>query len=487
MQVQNVKGVQVFGGLTAVIALLAGLGTAHAQAVVTAAPGAGSFPQSFLIPGTNTSLSLYGTVRLRVIDDVGSFHQSDTGPSNTSGDTPGIIAQLPLEGPGAATGTASSNSQMHALHGGLRMQLKSTQVFFETRTPTDLGEVKTVVMLDFGFLNNQNTYSGVPPSATAPGSGLGNNELARLQFAYGTLGPWLFGQYNSAWADPLQINPDIGDQSQVGPMQTANIRRPQIRYTYLAGNGLSVSGSVEANTYGNQFNTAATTIAGSANSIDSTDQGGYTNWPSANAGVAFDQPWGHVMGRVGVAADEIRQGFFGQSASSFVAGAQGSPVNARKLGWAVEGGVMINTFGKDQWRGLINYNDGASTYLSDMYGSGFYNTTTHSLSLVKELALNTSYIHRFNNNWRATAEFGIGFFNKPSGAAGFTAGPTTTANAPLANLEKRHLESGLSATYSPVPGMMDITLEWDHYNRWVQAAGTTSQANVYGATFSIFW
>src|SRR6185437_14154713 len=134
MQIQNVKGVRVFGGLTAVVALLAGLGTAQAQAIVTttptAAPGGGSFPQSFLIPGTNTSLSLYGTVRLRVIDDVGAFHESDTGPSNTSGDTPGIIAQLPLEGPGAATGTAASNSQMHALHGGLRMQVKSTQVFF---------------------------------------------------------------------------------------------------------------------------------------------------------------------------------------------------------------------------------------------------------------------------------------------------------------------------------------------------------------------
>ena len=102
----------------------------------------------------------------------------------------------------------------------------STNFAFETRTPSDLGEIKTVTLVDFGLLATQGNYTGAGVTATSinPKVGAGNNSIPRIQWAYGTLGPWLFGQYNSAWADPLLFAPDIGDQSQVGPMQTVNIR-----------------------------------------------------------------------------------------------------------------------------------------------------------------------------------------------------------------------------------------------------------------------
>ena len=69
MNTRSLKGAVALGSLTATVALLAGLGTAQAQMgagqagpppAAPTGPGAGSFPQSFLIPGTNTSLSLYG-------------------------------------------------------------------------------------------------------------------------------------------------------------------------------------------------------------------------------------------------------------------------------------------------------------------------------------------------------------------------------------------------------------------------------------------
>ena len=100
-----------------------------------------------------------------------------------------------------------------------------------------------------------------------------------------------------AFADPLLFNPDIGDQSQIGPMQPPNIRRPQIRYTYLAGNGVSLSASVETTpptTYTNLVGTQPQPRPAWPPS-DSTDTGGITNYPSFNAGVAWDQPWGHLM------------------------------------------------------------------------------------------------------------------------------------------------------------------------------------------------
>ena len=472
MTTKNLKGGVALGSLTAVAALLAGLSSANAQP----ASGAGSFPQSFLIPGTNTSIAIYGTVKLSFTSNWGSQHVTDTSPSGI-GATPNAISGLALEGPGAATSSTSVNSEERALHGGLRGQIKSTQVFFETRTPSDLGEIKTVVMMNFGAYGLQSNYIGKGPGAStnSPSSGAGNNELARIQYAYGTLGPWLFGQYNSNFVDPLLINPDIGDQSQVGPLQTRNIRRPQIRYTYLAGNGLSISGSVETNTYTNLVGTS-TTISAPLHE-DSTDTGGITNYPSINGGVSWSQPWGHLMFRAGIAEDEVRN----------TTNSPGRNFNLRKTGWALAAGVMINTWGQDQWRGQVHYAKGADTYLTDMGDAGFINTTTGSLVLLKELAVNTSYIHRFSPNWRATAEFGLGWFDKPSNAADLSAIPTTSSNAALAGIEKRHLQSGLSVTYSPVPGRIDIGVEWDHWERWVQVAATSGNGNRYNLHINFFW
>ena len=394
MKTQKLRGALALGSLTAAVALLAGLSTASAAS----APGAGSFPQSFLIPGTNTSLSVYGSVQMRIMTELGSQHVNDTGPANQAGYTPGIISQLALEGPGAGGGD-SVNNQIRAIHGGLRWSGKYSNIFFETRTPSDLGEIKTVVMLNFAFLNNEGTYtsSGGAPNSTGsnivslPNTGLGNNEVARLQWAYGTLGPWLIGQTNSAWSDPIMFN-GVSDQSQVGPLLTAQIRRPQIRYTYLAGNGVTISASLEADTYNNIYGSGH---AGGPYTADNTDIGGIKNYPSFNTGIAWTQPWGHLMGRVGFAEDEIRSANFGTH-GPLVPGTSGN--NLKKFGWAVEGGAMLNTWGHDQWRGLVVYDSGANTYLSDMGPEAFVNTAAGTMDLIKEVALNTSYYHVFPPN-----------------------------------------------------------------------------------------
>jgi hypothetical protein len=214
---------------------------------------------------------------------------------------------------------------------------------------------------------------------------------------------------------------------------------------------------------------------------DSTDAGGVTNYPSFNAGVAWSQPWGHLAARVGVAEDEMRSTTGGTSI-------QGSTnINKKKTGWAVMAGAMINTWGQDQWRGQVVYAAGADTYLTDMGDNALVNTNTGAMELIKELALNTSYIHRFSPNWRATAEFGIGFFNKPSSASTLTNVANGTTAAGLASIEKRHLQSALSVTYSPVPGRVDIGIEWDHFDRWVQASDTSGTANRYGAHIFFYW
>ncbi|HLJ21929.1 MAG TPA: hypothetical protein VKU84_17110, partial [Stellaceae bacterium] len=56
MKIRKLHAATALGSLTASIALLTGISGAHAQG----APGAGSFPGSFLIPGTQTSFAVNG-------------------------------------------------------------------------------------------------------------------------------------------------------------------------------------------------------------------------------------------------------------------------------------------------------------------------------------------------------------------------------------------------------------------------------------------
>ena len=70
-------------------------------------------------------------------------------------------------------------------------------------------------------------------------------------------------------------------------------------------------------------------------------------------------------------------------------------------------------------------------------------------------------------------------------APSLCAGGTTAAQ--LASVEKRHIFSGASVTYSPVPGQVDIKLELDYYDRQVQATNTGAQAWAQSLSFSFYW
>jgi hypothetical protein len=492
MKTRNLKGTVALGSLTATVALLAGLSNASAQS----APGAGSFPQSFLIPGTNTSLSIYGVIKSSWRDNIGAQHDSDAGaPVGTS--VAFHIGQLALQGPGASGGNSIA-TQQNSIHGGFRGNAKPSTLTFETRTPSSLGEIKTVLAMDMNLFPGQANYIGATTSTTKPSAGSGNTEAPRLLWSYATIGPWLIGQYNSAYADAT-LFPDVSDSGfNPGHLNTANIRQPQVRYTYLAGNGLSLSASVEYNEGGTLYispGTVATAVASSAGISsyvsDNTDIGGVVNLPSFNTGVAWDQPWGHLMSRVGVARNEVRNTSGGTAILGPASSNNNGANNIKKWGWAIEAGGYLNTWGQDQWKFLVNYSKGIGNYMTDLSpnsaGNMFCNGFTGTCKLIDEVAFATSYTHRFNPNWRSTAAFGIGFIGKPSNANTLTNVASGATAAQLASLERRHLSSQLNVVYSPVPGITDIYLEWDYWDRRVQASNTSGWSQAFSVGFNIFW
>ncbi|HZB91286.1 MAG TPA: hypothetical protein VE397_07590, partial [Stellaceae bacterium] len=164
------------GSLTAAVALFAGATAASAQTAPSsgtqvqassnsnqlaqaapgtdssamagqAAPGGGSFPGSFLVPGTNTSLKIGGFAKVAIIDDL----------SSAGSDAPDVVApnSIPLRG--------SANS---GLHGNMRFNPRQSNFAFDVRTPTSYGELDTFILTDFFGQNTANAFGSTSGSNT---------------------------------------------------------------------------------------------------------------------------------------------------------------------------------------------------------------------------------------------------------------------------------------------------------------------------------
>jgi len=433
---------------TAAVGLLAGTAFAQTPQVCTTtqtspahqncvmptaqAPGGGSFPGSFLVPGTNTSFAVHGYVEFGIVHDFGPhFGVNGFGPTGQ-----------PLEGPGVTT----SSLQLHSANGGTEMEVATTRPNIETDTPTAYGALKTYIEFDF----NQ---TGISQLA-------GNNDLLRLRQAYGTLGPWLIGQTLSNFADPVAYSDTANGAQDVGMMNTFNVRRPQVRYTWLAGNGLTVAGSLEQPTYNgnNAISVNADGAAITPVAVNGTTAG-YSNYPAVVGAAQWSQPWGHVKFAIGGELNQDRS----------VGATSAASINRQTGGYAMKLSGHLNTIGKDALRGGFDYNNGAANFSSEMTTGGeLYNTTNGTHTSVKEWAAYASYEHFFNGQWRANATGGFDHF---SGNPGFTS--TTT----LATMNKELWDVNLNVIYSPVP-QTDFKLEWERQYRktFSSADGTGDRA-----------
>jgi len=317
--------------------------------------------------------------------------------------------------------------------------VKPTRPNIETRTPTAYGELKTYIEFDF----NQTS-----------GSQLGGNaDLVRLRQAYGTLGPWLLGQADTLYED-AQTWADIAAGAQdVGVIQSGIRRHPQVRYTWLAGNGFTLAGSAEMPTYnavvGPQIGSGTSTAGITATSLAS-ETTSISQTPHFVGAAEWDQPWGHIRASAMAGVNDYRAA--GASATT--------NINRQTSQWALRLGGHLNTWGKDALRGGFWYNHGGSDYSDDMFQGGqLYNTTNGSHVAVKEWAAYGTYEHFFNGQWRG---------NVSAGWAHLSGNPGFGTTAALATLEREHFTSEVNMIYSPVP-QTDFIFEWQHAYRKVQS------------------
>jgi Porin subfamily len=198
-----------------------------AQAPVPgAAPGqpvvAGSFPRSFLIPGTDTSLRIGGIAWTDVLWYIkGAL---DGTQLNGQG---GLNNQSWWDGPGGAGNLNNiplNNSITHSKSQAFDISPRVSRLLFDTHTPTAWGEVKAYI--EFDFVQNTNT---VQNNQMAVDSGF----LPRLRKAYATLGDFEAGQDTGVLHD-TDADPEVND------LETGVAGRrlvPQLRYTFTGPYG----------------------------------------------------------------------------------------------------------------------------------------------------------------------------------------------------------------------------------------------------------
>jgi hypothetical protein len=152
---------------------------------------AGDVPGSFRLPGSNTSVRIYGYAEANLIHDL-----RGTAP----GDNFTNLQEQPL-------GALSSGAK-----GKTKLTGETSRFGFETSTPTSTGAFNTKLEMDF--------YAYV--------GGENNRGRLRLRHAYGEYAGWLIGQTWSTFMD--DNTPETIDFS--GPIGTPFSRRTQVRYTY---------------------------------------------------------------------------------------------------------------------------------------------------------------------------------------------------------------------------------------------------------------
>ena len=405
-----------------------------------AVPGAGmvggSFPRSFLIPGTDTSIRVGGFADLTI-----DYYLQNGPPNGTQSTTVGNTGNLntmPLfTGGKTVPGYPSPGNLVPVQIGSSRgngVYLESpreSRLNVETRTPTAYGEARTFIEFDFA---GTNAFSGA--GATGQ-TNVSDSLVPRLRYAYGTLGGFLAGQANSNFED-ADANPETLDFG--GPAGEAGIVRvPQVRYTLAGPYGAAFSVSAETPetdvfTPAGKITTDSNSQTISGGSLVPNSLSTVGSLPCVANGLAITgttsctlssnitkssapdvtfasywaQPWGHVDARAVVRPTlTINDGRY---------------VDQKYVGYGggLSGDVKPNWFGyaKDDFQWQFTVGNGIGRYINDGSNAGLATnylvmpTTAASAAAVitrtiPEVGGTIGYQHFWVPNLRSTLAYGI--------------------------------------------------------------------------------
>ena len=446
----------------------------------------GSFPRSFLIPGTDTSIRVGGSITLNAMYFFNGGNPNQTTNTTTNFGNNGAINSAPLHVHVAAIGAAVTKAGNPARSRGASITFISPQqskVNFETRTPTAWGEARTFMEFDWA---NGNQF--------VPGNNAGlstDNLVPRLRFAYATLGGLLGGQANSNFNDPDASTESINFGGMVGDPGVTRI--PQVRYTMpLAPWGFPGALSVSAESP----ETDGWTPAGGVMASDATSQNpALTTCTVAGAGAAtcalgavfnpfkrpvpdftaawyIPQPWGHMDFSLVARPDlQIKDGAFVDRSFTGYGVHFGGDVKPGWFGWS-----------KDHITWQFEWGDGIGRYLGGNTSEFALVTNYPAAAIATKAAANnlrarttvswggnTGYQHWWTPTLRSNANFGIMHhdINNLGGAFGFVcAGANKFSGGGGCGTNKELITTDVNLIWNPVP-FGDIGIEYFYGHRLV--------------------
>ena len=283
-------------------------GAMGAQPTPGTALTGGSFPRSFLIPGTDTSIRVGGFIDLTGLYFLQGSNNGNPGTPSSNAGQNGNLNNVPI-GPQFVPGLGLvPQSANHSRGNGVFMfSPQQSRINISTRTPTEWGEARTFIEFDWSGCNNFSCQ-------TVQQNG-GDSLLPRLRYSYGTLGGFLAGQALSNFSDGDADN----ESMEFGnvPGSTGGHRIPQVRYTLVGPWGSAWSVSAEqpytsmltpAGIISSDSNAGALpggpgtgTIPAICNGVPCTGATtpingsiGRTVAPNLTLASYWTQPWGHI-------------------------------------------------------------------------------------------------------------------------------------------------------------------------------------------------
>jgi hypothetical protein len=352
----------------------------------------GATKGSFKLPGSNTSVTLGGYVKLDAV-----FSNPSAGV-DTKGD-------LFLDPTAIPVGPTAGNNERNQVKFGAR----ESRLFVKTNTPTSVGDLNTHVEFDFYGADGNESVS--------------NSHGFRLRHAYGTLGNFLAGQTWTNFMNPASL-PDTLDFG--GPVGQIFDRQAQVRWTQpFGGPGSATSGQWSV---GVENPEAVVQIPGGASFRADTDR-----LPDVTGQVLFNTSIGKIS--VHGLVRQVR------------VDAKTPAVVDEKLGGAVSVAGVIPTVGKDDFRFTASAGNAIGRYSDGFFPDGVVGSDGQ-IRLPKQWGWFAAYRHYWFDQLRSNLVLSTAGENNPAGAPASTNKSTRSAHVNLIWSPVANSDLGLEYIYA---------------------------------------
>lgn len=335
----------------------------------------GATKGSFKLPGSNTSVTLGGYVKLDAV-----YSNPSAGVDTT--------ADLFLQPNAIAVGPGAGDNERNQLKFGAR----ESRMFAKTSTPTSLGDLVTYIEGDF--------YGADGNESVSNSSGL------RLRHAYGVLGHFLGGQTwtNFMYVPALPETLDFG-----GPVGQIFDRQAQVRWTQSFDPSASIAAGQWSVSLENPE--SVVTVPGGANFRADDDR-----FPDVTGQVVFNTSKGKI------ALSGILREIRADSATPAVLD--------QTWGAAFNIAGVIPTIGKDDVRFTASAGNAIGRYSNGFFPDGVVGADGR-IRLPKQWGWFAAYRHFWNDSLRSNLVLSAASENNPAGSPASTNKSTRSAHVNL--------------------------------------------------------